>query len=195
MVQHIDTLRVIIVDTDKAAVYKSIALYVSGMALIVSIASLIFVSRYNRNTYKMNHNHYRLITKPNIEFFHRIVIFENDFFMEELIIKNTGLGPAIIKSVTYALDNVKYSKISDIYQERCPDTVKHIIPTDSEEVVMPGGYSLSPKDDLVLYSIKYAAKLDSCHKKTMQKIKLQIDYCGVYSGIEEHLDMYVRNND
>jgi hypothetical protein len=96
------------------------ALIVAFVSAVVAIVSVIISVRYNRDTFNLVKEHNKKTVEPLV----------SDFFILDAMgtkgknsiatykIKNCGLGPAIIKSLNFTINDIKYEHVFDIYKKK-----------------------------------------------------------------------------
>jgi hypothetical protein len=132
--------------------FKEPSTIISTCALAVSIIGICIGLRYNRRTFKMNQRHQLLTVKPIIDFIH---ITDENQNSEKVILKNDGLGPALIESVYYyRKDTTLYRSMDLLMIKEFPDIYKEVNHPKSP-VSQIFNFSLSAKTEFILFEITY----------------------------------------
>jgi hypothetical protein len=176
-----DTLKVRLISDTTRYYGFSFSEILSIFAIIVSFFGVFFAVFYNRKTYEMNHSHYRMVTRPNIDFNYNFERVSGDRGRECLVLKNAGLGPAILKKMSFHAFGVSFDKIIDLYKKYYPLLYNNIAFLESNEFLLGAEYSMSPHDELSIFNIKYHSVPDAKYlNDALKEIKISIDYVGLY---------------
>jgi len=189
-----DTIKVRLVDNMVRYYGFSIGEILSLVAIIVSFFGVFFAVFYNRKTYEMNHSHYRMVTRPNIDYNYKNERIGASGGKECLILKNTGLGPAILKKMSFSVLGESYEKITDLYKKHYPDLYNRIGLLQSNEFLLGLEYSMSPKDELNVFDIIYNPMPDAKYlNDALKEIKIIIDYVGLYDENAIHFNRSIKS--
>lgn len=190
----LDTLKVRLISDTVTYHGFSISEILSIVAIIVSFFGVFFAIIYNRKTYEMNHSHYRMVTKPNIDYNYNYQRVGDHGGRECLVLKNAGLGPAILKKMSFQAFGENYDKIIDLYKRHYPNLYNNIAFLESNEFLLGPEYSMSPNDELSVFDIKYNDYPDAKYlNDALKEIKIIIDYVGLYDENNISLRRSIKN--
>lgn len=144
------------------------------IAIVISSISLIFsflTARHNRKMVEP-------ILADLYNIYHRTG--KDDYSFQSYQLKNCGFGPAVIKSLTFTINDKEYKEITSLIRE---NSEKIIYDTSLSSTSMHEGGILPPKEEWVIFKICFSASSNDSFRefqRLLSNISIRVDYVSIY---------------
>jgi hypothetical protein len=164
---------------------------VAIIALAVAIISLGFAIYYSRVTFRLTKEHYKKTVEPIIKEIYKLDSVkgrpENLFCSYQL--RNSGYGPAIIKSGNFKVEGKDYNWMSKIYSDYIDDPLTTLT-DDSTATVLDydiNPVALAPNETVTIFNLIFK---DDNHflkfQELAKKLSFYLNYESIY-GTKRYL--------
>jgi hypothetical protein len=155
--------------------------WVAFSALVVAVFSLGIGVYFNHRTLLLTERHNKKTIEPlicDLYTANTIVEIGKNSLMKYQI-KNCGLGPAIIKSLSFKIDKKNYILIFDIYKQYLGNP-KYIHDL-STGFTLEQFHILAPNESLVLFEVYFKGLDDATQfHNLVKKVEFSVDYETIY---------------
>jgi hypothetical protein len=184
-----DTIKVLVLDNKSFLDYiKEPSIIIALVAIIISVLGFIYSVRYNRKSLKQSEEynrktfdhtikHNKLSVEPML--YLKTSKLSNSLFTK-VILKNGGLGTAIINHCEIIYKGDKYNSFQFVLKEKIIKEEKKFIYT-----TFGGNTMISANDEVILLEYK-AITIDEYYflNSLLKEIDIQIEYKSIYGEIK-----------
>ena len=156
--------------------FKEPEILLPFIAILISVCTLIFSVLYNRSTLAITNKHNKLSVKPLVDF-----MSYNSRNIEKLVIKNKGLGPAIISSIIFYDENEASNVLLKIVLKHMPIAAFEIDQDESRTINIMGKLILGSNEEFSLHEIVYKNDIPRSLVDIHDKIVMEIKYQSIYN--------------
>lgn len=151
------------------------------IALGVSIISLVFTAWYGRKTFRLTNEHNKKSVEPLITdlYISDLTTVDGKKPIQAYQLSNCGLGPAIIKSLIFKVNNIEYRDIYDIFKIYFKGR-SYVEP--SEYITITNNHVIAQNETLYLFKIYFPdVKFANEFYELAKRISLEISCETIYS--------------
>lgn len=155
--------------------------WVALLALFVSIISMLWVAWFNRRTLKLRQEHYKMSVEPFITDLYISDLYpdSNERPSQSYQIKNGGLGPAILKSLSFNINNFENKSIIELYEKYF--TTQQKVKALYSEFKIDENHVISKDETIVLFKLTFDNKEHAEEFKDLARsISFELKYETVY---------------
>ena len=149
-------------------------------AVVISIASLLFSVFYSRKTMRIALKHNQLSLLPVITTHYKTLSNKENF--ESLDLENKGIGPAILKSVTFVYNGKNFHRISNLYRNHYPELFEKLDVSRSFDKTGLHRFALGVNDRIRIYEMHFESQLDTKVLENLHNnVIIEVNYNSVYN--------------
>jgi len=147
-------------------------------AVIVSIVGLALSIFFYNKTLKVTITHNEKSLEPILT--HLYTMFEEDF-SEKFLITNSGLGPAIVKSIKFSYQGIEYNSFTDLYAKFNSIRLTYLLKKKSKVYFIGDEDVWSVNQNVILHELYFsqADENDDWHN-ILKEVKVLINYTTIY---------------
>lgn len=148
------------------------------LAIVVSIAALIFSVIYSRRTLKITIKHNKLSVEPILSIYSHSCNNDNKY---DAFLRNAGMGPAILTSIKYLYKNNKYKSIFDLLEGNNTTLYDAFNGEKSSIGSITKGYTILPQNEFNLFKIVFDKEKDFLHFLSfMNQVVIKVKFETIY---------------
>ncbi|MBI9034218.1 MAG: hypothetical protein JEZ03_07085 [Bacteroidales bacterium] len=153
------------------------SLYISAVALIVSIFMFFTARKYYKDNIALTKKHYRQTTRPEVRCYRNLTGDK-----ESIVIKNCGKGTALINSIEFIYKRERFENLSVLIKKHKDND--HLDPNFTYNTFI-GGYILQPEFEFPMFNAthKNQGEIKDGH---LDSIVITIEYCSYYDRNENY---------